>query len=84
MNGAQSLIRTLVNCGVDVCFGNPGTECLGARQRRDGIWLVNHHRDTPCDSAHAAGFPVLFFALHPSPHVDMRIDCRWKDGKASA
>jgi acetolactate synthase-1/2/3 large subunit len=25
MNGAQSLIRTLVNCGVDVCFGNPGT-----------------------------------------------------------
>ena len=25
MNGAQSLIRTLANCGVDVCFGNPGT-----------------------------------------------------------
>jgi acetolactate synthase-1/2/3 large subunit len=25
MNGAQSLIRTLSNCGVDVCFGNPGT-----------------------------------------------------------
>lgn len=25
MNGAQSLIRTLVNCGIDVCFGNPGT-----------------------------------------------------------
>jgi acetolactate synthase-1/2/3 large subunit len=25
MNGAQSLVRTLVNCGVDVCFGNPGT-----------------------------------------------------------
>lgn len=25
MNGAQSLIRTLVNCGVEVCFGNPGT-----------------------------------------------------------
>ena len=25
MNGAQSLIRTLVNCGVDVCFTNPGT-----------------------------------------------------------
>jgi acetolactate synthase-1/2/3 large subunit len=25
MNGAQSLIQTLVNCGVDVCFGNPGT-----------------------------------------------------------
>ena len=25
MNGAQSLTKTLVNCGVDVCFGNPGT-----------------------------------------------------------
>ncbi len=25
MNGAQSLIRTLVNGGVDVCFMNPGT-----------------------------------------------------------
>lgn len=25
MNGAQSLIRTLVGAGVDVCFANPGT-----------------------------------------------------------
>ncbi|RJQ83091.1 acetolactate synthase large subunit [Amycolatopsis panacis] len=25
MNGAQSLIRTLVDCGVEVCFANPGT-----------------------------------------------------------
>lgn len=25
MNGAQALIRTLVNCGVEVCFTNPGT-----------------------------------------------------------
>src|SRR5262245_10428953 len=25
MNGAQTLIRTLVDAGVDVCFGNPGT-----------------------------------------------------------
>jgi acetolactate synthase-1/2/3 large subunit len=25
MNGAQSLLRTLVASGVDVCFGNPGT-----------------------------------------------------------
>jgi acetolactate synthase-1/2/3 large subunit len=25
MNGAQSLTQTLVNCGVEVCFGNPGT-----------------------------------------------------------
>jgi len=25
MNGAQSLVRTLVDSGVDVCFTNPGT-----------------------------------------------------------
>jgi acetolactate synthase-1/2/3 large subunit len=25
MNGAQALIRTLVDCGVEVCFANPGT-----------------------------------------------------------
>src|SRR5262245_38125408 len=25
MNGAESLIRTLVDAGVDVCFANPGT-----------------------------------------------------------
>jgi acetolactate synthase I/II/III large subunit len=25
MNGAQSLIKTLANCDVNVCFGNPGT-----------------------------------------------------------
>ncbi|MBS1846957.1 MAG: acetolactate synthase large subunit [Actinobacteria bacterium] len=25
MNGAQALIRTLANCGVDICFMNPGT-----------------------------------------------------------
>ncbi|QWG22495.1 acetolactate synthase large subunit [Bradyrhizobium sediminis] len=25
MNGAQSLVKTLVGCGVDICFANPGT-----------------------------------------------------------
>jgi acetolactate synthase-1/2/3 large subunit len=25
MNGAESLVRTLVACGVEVCFANPGT-----------------------------------------------------------
>ena len=25
MNGAQAMVRTLVDCGVDVCFANPGT-----------------------------------------------------------
>jgi acetolactate synthase-1/2/3 large subunit len=25
VNGAQSLVRTLIDCGVDTCFANPGT-----------------------------------------------------------
>ena len=25
MNGAESLVRTLISCGVDTCFANPGT-----------------------------------------------------------
>jgi acetolactate synthase-1/2/3 large subunit len=25
MNGAQSLVRSLIDCGVDTCFANPGT-----------------------------------------------------------
>ena len=25
MNGAESLVHTLLGCGVDVCFANPGT-----------------------------------------------------------
>jgi acetolactate synthase-1/2/3 large subunit len=28
MNGAQTLAQTLVNCGVEVCFANPGTSEL--------------------------------------------------------
>ena len=28
VNGAQSLVGTLVNCGVEVCFANPGTSEL--------------------------------------------------------
>jgi len=25
MNGAESLVRTLIGCGIDTCFANPGT-----------------------------------------------------------
>src|SRR5579863_6808073 len=25
LNGAQALVQTLVNCGVEICFANPGT-----------------------------------------------------------
>ncbi len=25
MNGAESLVHTLLGCGIDTCFANPGT-----------------------------------------------------------
>jgi len=38
MNGAESLVRTLVGSGVNACFGNPGTSEMpfrrGPRQGR--------------------------------------------------
>ena len=39
MNGAQSLVQTLVNCGVDTCFANPGTSemhLVAALEQRAG------------------------------------------------
>lgn len=40
MNGAESLVQTFVNCGVEVCFSNPGTSemhFVAALDRIDGI-----------------------------------------------
>jgi acetolactate synthase-1/2/3 large subunit len=52
MNGAQSLARTLVNCGVDVCFANPGTSEMhfvaaldSAPEMRAGVLPVRRRRD---------------------------------------
>src|SRR4029077_7700075 len=43
MNGAESLVRTLVGGGVDVCFANPGTSemhFVAALDRVDGMRCV--------------------------------------------
>jgi len=43
MNGAESLVRTLVGGGVEVCFGNPGTSemhFVAALDRVDGMRCV--------------------------------------------
>jgi acetolactate synthase-1/2/3 large subunit len=43
MNGAESLIRTLVNGGIQVCFGNPGTSemhFVGALDRVSGMRAI--------------------------------------------
>jgi len=40
MNGAESLVQTFVNCGVEICFANPGTSemhFVAALDRIDGI-----------------------------------------------
>jgi acetolactate synthase I/II/III large subunit len=37
MNGAQALIRTLADCGVDVCFSNPGTSEMHFVAALDGV-----------------------------------------------
>ena len=43
MNGAESLVRTLVKGGVEVCFANPGTSemhFVGALDRVEGMRCV--------------------------------------------
>ena len=43
MNGAESLVRTMVNAGVDVCFTNPGTSemhFVAALDKVDGMRCV--------------------------------------------
>jgi hypothetical protein len=43
MNGAESLVRTLVTGGVDLCFANPGTSemhFVSALDRVDGMRSV--------------------------------------------
>jgi acetolactate synthase I/II/III large subunit len=43
MNGAESLVSTLVNCGVEVCFTNPGTSemhFVAALDRVDGMRAI--------------------------------------------
>ena len=43
MNGAESLVHTLVKCGVEVCFANPGTSemhFVAALDRIDGMRAI--------------------------------------------
>ncbi|MEE4297981.1 MAG: thiamine pyrophosphate-binding protein, partial [Pseudomonadales bacterium] len=37
MNGAESLVRTLLACGVDHCFANPGTSEMHLVQAIDAV-----------------------------------------------
>src|SRR3977135_1805493 len=66
MNGAQALIRTLVDCGVDVCFSNPGTSemhfvaALDSVTEMRGVLALDEGRGTggPDGYARMAGRPA--------------------------
>ena len=54
MNGAESLVTTLVDAGVDVCFTNPGTsemQFVAALDRVEGM------RGVFLDSPRVPGLP---------------------------
>jgi acetolactate synthase I/II/III large subunit len=58
MNGAEALIKTAVDCGIDICFANPGTTELpivGALDRIAGIKAVLGLFEGVCTGA-ADGF----------------------------
>lgn len=43
MNGAEALVATLMDCGVDVCFANPGTsemQLVAAIDRQHGMRAI--------------------------------------------
>ncbi len=54
MTGAESILRTLVNCGVDVCFGNPGTteqDLVAASEHVPGLKMVLGLFENVCTGA---------------------------------
>lgn len=40
LNGARALVQTLVNCGVDMCFANPGTSEMHAVTAFDSVSAI--------------------------------------------
>ena len=74
MNGAESLVRTLLKGGVDVCFANPGTSemhFVGALDRVEGMRCVLGLFEGVCSGAadgygRMLDFPALTL-LHLGP-----------------
>jgi hypothetical protein len=92
MNGAESLLRTLVGSGVEVCFGNPGTSemhFVAALDRVEGMRRAcksNAFPISPSRSSNSKGTeqlilvgakpPVNFFAYPNKPSWCTPEDCR--------
>ena len=74
MNGAQTLAQTLVHCGVDVCFANPGTSEMHFVAALDavegdppGLWLFEGVATGAADAyGRIAGKPAATL-LHLGP-----------------
>ena len=76
MNGAESMLQTLLNAGVEVCFANPGTsEMHGLRYGKDqSMRSVLGHAGGVCSGAadgyaRIAGKPAAL--LHLGPGLSM-------------
>ena len=82
MNGAESLVRTLLKGGVDVCFANPGTSemhFVGALDRVEGMRCVLGLFEGVCSGA-ADGYYRMtdtpastLLHLGPGPPIRRRI-----------
>ena len=89
MNGAESLVRTLVGGGVEVCFANPGTSemhFVAALDRVDGMRCVlglfegvvtgaadGYYRMSDKPAATHSFRNTLVAASHPTESIPMQI-----------
>jgi acetolactate synthase I/II/III large subunit len=70
MNGAQTLAQTLVNCGVDVCFANPGTSEMHFVAALDAVEGI---RPVLClfDESTTSGLSLLMALACSRPHTQL-------------
>ena len=59
MNGAHAVLRTLVGCGVDVCFMNPGTSEMHFVAALDGVPEGEPHEAGLLERQRGVGLPVV-------------------------
>src|SRR5437870_12312607 len=72
MNGAESLVRTLVAGGVDVCFSNPGTSemhFVAALDRVEGVRCVLGLFEAVVTGAAGRHVRMKGTPASPLPHV---------------
>jgi thiamine pyrophosphate-dependent acetolactate synthase large subunit-like protein len=79
MNGVESLVRTLVGVGVDICFANPGTSGMHLSRRSTGS------RACAACSVAADGAAAIAAARVPPGQIATLIlpaDTAWNEGSS--